>query len=110
MPADACGTIRTDLTTAAMTAITTTTSRIVTTRELMAASLLRPGRESQRFLVSGLICYVTDRERIEPAIANLACTSGPPVLPVFDVELDAEAPGQVPLGEHLADRPGRQHR
>jgi hypothetical protein len=47
MPADACGTMRTDLTTAAMTATASTTSRIVTIRELMAASLLRPGRVSQ---------------------------------------------------------------
>ena len=29
---------------------------------------------------------------------------------MLDLELDAEAPGQVPRGEHLVDRPGRQHR
>src|SRR5712691_8249424 len=107
IPALACGTMRTDLLTTTTTRMTKTTSRMVATRELMTASLLRPVRVPG---VSGLICYVTDRERVEPAVGHLACARGPPRLAVLDLQLDAEAPGQVPRGEDLLDRAGREHR
>src|SRR6266702_1828717 len=120
MPALAWGTMRTDRLITTTTRMTKTTSRMVATRELMAASLLRPVRGSGGFRVSGLICYVTDRERVEPACGNSVLATGdaprsarpggPARLPVLDLQLDAEAPGQVPRGEDLLDRAGREHR
>src|SRR5580693_7850615 len=70
MPALACWTIRTDLAiTTTMNAITTT-SRMVATRVLMAAPLLRPGRFSGEFAASGSDCYGTDRKRVRPVADN----------------------------------------
>src|SRR5580700_7579135 len=102
IPARACGMMRTDRQTTRAMRATRTTSRTVATRVLMIAPL----RARRR--VTRLVCNVTDRERVEPA--ELLSAGGPAGLAVLDLELDAEAPGQVPRGEHLVDRPGRQHR
>src|SRR5271167_2353622 len=114
--------MRTDLVIATTTRMTKTTSRIVATRELMTASLLRPERGPEASGVSRLIRYVTERERLEPAGGNCAghrgrtgkprsaCPGGPARLPVLDVQLDAETPRQVSCGEDLLDGSGREHR
>src|SRR5215469_2213163 len=101
MPAVACGTMRTDLTTAATTRTTRATSRMVTIRVVMAASLPRPVRGS-RGLRGCRACWLRYRPQ--------AGSGGPPRLAVLDLQLDAEAAGQVTRGEDLLDRPGREHR
>src|SRR5262245_774958 len=111
MPAVACGTMRIDRLITRTTSAMNTSSRMVPTRGLMAASLPRPERGPRCFAgVSGLVCYVTDRERVRLLGRNLACTRRPSCLAVLDLQLDTEAAGQVPRGEDVLDRPGREHR
>src|SRR5580693_2009546 len=104
IPAVACGMMRTDRTMARTTRMTRTTSRMVATRVLMLGSPPRPGGELPG---SYLKRY---RPRASWTREVLFSAGGPAGLAVFDLELDAEAPGQVPRGEHLVDRPGRQYR
>src|SRR5271168_2682337 len=105
IPAVACGMMRTDRAMTSTMRTTRTTSRMVPTRALMTAPLRGPARATR------LACNVTERMRVGP---EWCCSSlgagGPARLTVLDLQLDAEAPGQVPPGEHLLDRPGRQHR
>src|SRR6516162_6560611 len=101
MPAVACGTMRIERLITRTTSAMNTTSRMVPTRGLMAASLPRPVRGSRGRRGSRAYLYVTDRKQVEPAGADSACTGGPARLPVLDLQPDAEAAGQVPRGEDL---------
>src|SRR5271168_3431803 len=125
IPAVACGMIRM----ARTMRTTTTTSRMVATRVLMIGSPPRPGsglpgsyltlQTASALGQSAVLAWGDDppgtpRDRGThppgPALRPLLGAGGPAGLAVLDLELDAEAPGQVPRGEHLVDRPGGQHR
>src|SRR5579859_4836460 len=85
----ACGTMRTDRISTRPTTPTTITSTTTSTRVLIPATVQIPNASGQSVLVGA---------------------GGPAGLAVLDLELHAETAGQVPRGEHLVDRTGRQDR
>src|ERR1700722_8578164 len=103
IPARACGMMRTDRQTTRAMRATRTTSRTVATRVLMTAPLRGPAAGYRA-------CLQRYRPRASWAREGLFGAGGPAGPAVLDLELDAEAAGQGPRGEHLIDRPGRQHR